>query len=61
MATKISYNEKSKEELVLALKEERGTVQSAKLEKLKTGKAMRYRTARKNVARILTALATKAK
>ncbi len=56
MAKKTTYNDKSREELVLELAKESAAVRSGKLEKLKTGKAQSYRTARKNVARILTAM-----
>ena len=56
MAKKISYNEKTHEELVLELASMRDSLRSLSLEKAKTGKATAYRTARKNIARILTAL-----
>lgn len=56
MAKKTTYNGKSREELVLELAKESAAVRTAKIEKMKTGKAKSYRTARKNVARIMTAM-----
>lgn len=53
---KINYNEKSKEELILELAKLNGSVRNLSIEKSKTGKAKDYRMARKNVARVMTAL-----
>ncbi len=53
---KTSYNEKSREELVLELAKLRSGLTKAKIEKMKTGKAVEYRTTRKNIARVLTAM-----
>ncbi len=62
MAKKISYNTKSHEELALELAKVKGTLRTLAIEKLKSGKPNEHRTARKNVARILTAMnAQKAK
>lgn len=56
MKKKISYNQKTHEELILELAKFKEELRSALLEKKKTGKAVAYRTARKNIARVLTAL-----
>jgi len=53
---KIKYNEKTPEELTLELAKLRGSIRQAQAAKLKTGNATEYRTTRKNIARILTAM-----
>jgi ribosomal protein L29 len=60
MAKKTSYNEKAHEELVLELAKLRGSLRDLSIEKMKSGKAKEYRTARKNIARVLTAMRAKA-
>lgn len=57
---KTSYNEKAHEELVLELAKLRGSLRNLSIEKMKSGKAKDYRTARKNIARVLTAMQAKA-
>jgi ribosomal protein L29 len=59
MTKKISYNEKPHEELVLELATLREKLGPARLEKRKSGKALDYRTTRKNIARVLTAMNAK--
>lgn len=56
MAKKISYNGKSREELILELVKGREAVQAGYLAKRKGGKVKEYHDARKTVARILTAM-----
>jgi ribosomal protein L29 len=56
MTKNISYNGKPAEELQKELVDLRGKLRNEQLEKLKTGKAKGYRTTRKNIARVLTAL-----
>lgn len=56
MTNKDSYNTKSAAELNEELKKLKGTLRDLQAEKLKTGNAKNYRTTRKNIARILTAL-----
>lgn len=59
MAKKTSYNGKSHEALVLELAKLRETLGHAHAEKRKSGKAKAYRTARKDIARVLTAMNAK--
>ena len=59
MAKKTSYNEKSHDTLVTELVKLREDLNKARLEKRKTGKAKDYRTTRKNIARVLTAMNAK--
>ncbi|HVY35850.1 MAG TPA: 50S ribosomal protein L29 [Candidatus Paceibacterota bacterium] len=56
MAKKESYNGKSMEALNGELDKLRGSLRSLETEKLKTGKAKDFRTARKNIARVRTAI-----
>jgi len=56
MAKKETYNGKPKEELVLELAKLRESLRSLQAEKLKTGSAKNYREAKKNIARVLTAM-----
>lgn len=56
MSKKENYNKKTIEALVEELKKLRATLRDLQAEKLKTGNANKYRTARKNIARIQTEL-----
>ena len=56
MKKKTSYNERSNEELVLELAKLRSALRGAQAQKVKTGNALEYRTTRKNIARVLTAM-----
>lgn len=59
MAKKTSYNQMAHEELVLELSKLRGSLRSLSIEKAKTGAAKEYRTTRKAIAQILTAMNSK--
>jgi len=56
MAKKISYKEKTADELKEELAKLRESIREAHAEKMKTGNAQKYRMARKNIARILTVM-----
>lgn len=56
MAKKTTYNDKTHEALILELAKLRDGLSTARAEKHKTGKALAYRTTRRNIARILTAM-----
>jgi ribosomal protein L29 len=56
MAKKTTYNDKTNEALVLELAKLRDGLAAAHMEKRKNGKALAYRTTRRNIARVLTAM-----